>query len=137
MLDHDELVDVLAANTGTGHTLANSVEFEHQQAELLARLNTLIESLGRVDTCLGTTPYPDEIMQTLGKELKRLSLDSFIALLEPDAQSLTVRHLSIEARALTLIQEMVGIDVLGLRIPRERLIVCDPLATQQSVFVTN
>ena len=121
MTEHGQMMDIL--NSGSQSELHVTMRSDRQQAELLARLNALIAALGRVDARVETTPDPDEIMATLGAELKRLQLDCFMALLEPDGRALVFRYWSPEAETVINLENFLGVKLRGARLLRQRYFI--------------
>ena len=140
MLDPDKHVDSHAASANghidRAHYRANGQALERQQADLLSRLHTLIQALGRTDTYFGVTPHPGEVMQALGKELRRLGLLCGIALAEGDAGPLTLRYISLEPKTLLIVEDVLGTQLRGLRVACERLVLYDPHANGQHAAQT-
>src|SRR5690242_11898835 len=104
----------------------------------LARSNALLTALGHVAMRIETTADASKVMDTLGQELRRLGLDSFVALLEPDKQSLVVRHFCTESDALSMVERLVGAKAVGFRLLRERFILYrDVVEGQRPLFVAD
>jgi PAS domain S-box-containing protein len=102
----------------------------------LARSNALLTALGHVAMRIETTADASKVMDTLGQELRRLDLYSFVALLEPDEQSLIVRHFSTESDALAMVERLLGVKAVGFRLLRERFILYrDVVEGQRPLFV--
>jgi PAS domain S-box-containing protein len=102
----------------------------------LTRSNALIAALGQVAARLQTSFEPDQVMETLGAELKNLGLNCIVALLEPDSQTAVICYISIESSVLTRIERLTGLKLQGLRIPR--LPIYDELVEQgHAVFAPN
>ena len=91
-----------------------------KQTVALARSNTLITALSQVALRLATSSDTQDIMDTLGQELKRLNLEGVIALLNPDGQSLVVTFATPAGAALDLAQKLAGLSLVGFQIKRQR-----------------
>jgi PAS domain S-box-containing protein len=87
-----------------------------QRSKELARSNAFLTALGHVGARVASTRDLDEVMQTLGTELKELEVLALVATLEADEHALCVRYTSIESPLLALGEKAVGHNMLGFRI---------------------
>jgi PAS domain S-box-containing protein len=107
-----------------------------QQARELSRSNALITALSQVAARVEAGAAPDEIMRTLGTELKRLGATCMIALLDLDAQALIISYTSLDAPLLAAAENLLGLKMYGYAIASERLPIWDELIVQgRPVFV--
>lgn len=98
---------------------ARLYEAEHWRSAELARSNAFIAALGQVAARIGSRPGPDQVMETLGAELRRLGLTCLIGLVEPDDEVPVIHYTSIESAALASVERLVGFKLRDFRIPRE------------------
>ncbi|HET8580661.1 MAG TPA: GAF domain-containing protein, partial [Nitrospiraceae bacterium] len=108
------------------------------QAAELTRSNTLLTSLGHVATKLTSATNPEEVMVTLGRELKQLGVYCVVALLEQETRDLKIDFTSLEMPALQLAEKLTGLRLSGFRIRRERWPIYTRLVDErQPVFVAD
>jgi PAS domain S-box-containing protein len=109
-----------------------------EQARELSRSNALITALSQVAARVEAGAAPDEIMHTLGTELKRLGATCMIALLEPDARALIISYTSLDTPLLAAAENLLGLKMIGYAIAPERLPIWDELIVQgRPVFVAD
>ena len=87
-----------------------------EKTAALVRTNTLITALSQVAIKIETTPTPEAVMETLGRELKKLDVTSFIAILDDELEALILHYSSIELKMLTLAQKLSGLTLQGFRL---------------------
>ena len=92
-----------------------------RKAQELAHSNALTGALGRVTARIQTTPDPDQVMETLGAELKQLGIHCLVGLLDLDNQALVGRYISVESKALAQAEKLLGFKIRGYRMPLERM----------------
>jgi two-component sensor histidine kinase len=128
---------------GTNEALQAEIA-ERKQAEKvlvrrtreLSRSNAFITALSKVAVRLASVSDPDEVMSTLGVELKTLRMTCLVAMLEQDRQSLVIRHSSVEPALLAAGERLVGFTMRGFAVPRERFTIWGELIDQgRAVFV--
>jgi signal transduction histidine kinase len=96
-----------------------ALELENQ-TQGLARSNAFITALSEVATRLQTVSDPEQVMMTLGTELKSLGMTCMICLLEPDGQTLVIRYCSMESKVMTAGEKLLGASMVGYRMAREK-----------------
>jgi two-component sensor histidine kinase len=101
------------------------------QASDLVRSNAFITALSQVTTRLGATSDPDQVMETMGDELKRLGMTCVVAMMGSEEHTLVIRYASIDRQMLAVGEKLVGQKVQGFVISRERLPFWDELIEQQ------
>jgi PAS domain S-box-containing protein len=102
-----------------------------RDARELARSNTLITALAQVAVRVGTSLDLDEILETVGTELRQLNMTCLVALREPDSDALVIYYTSIEPRFLTLGEKLIGIKMVGHQISREQFPMWDQIMNQR------
>lgn len=90
---------------------------QHRIAEL-ERANALIDALGHVAAQVAAMSDPDQVMNTLGTELKRLGLQYVAGMLDPAAQVLAPTYHSLEPLLLSRLEQLIGVAVKDLRVTR-------------------
>jgi two-component sensor histidine kinase len=109
---------------------------ERQRATELTRSNDFITALSRVAARIGTTLDLDEVLGTLGAELRRVGITCIVALLEPEDQALVIRYTSITSGILEKAERFLGVAMRGTRMSRERFPVWEDLVERGNpVFV--
>lgn len=110
----------------------------NNRTDELVRSNKLINALSQVAAHIETASDPDQVMATLGAELQHLGITYHVALLEPDEQALVIHYGSIESKALTLAEKLIGLRMLGFRLtPQNCPIYADLVEHQRTVFLEN
>jgi two-component sensor histidine kinase/putative methionine-R-sulfoxide reductase with GAF domain len=107
-----------------------------QQAQELARSNAFIAALSQVTARFGTTLDPEQVIETLGTELKKLGMTCMIAMLEPDEQALVIRYTSMDQALLAMGEKLFGAKMYDFRIQCDRFSIWTELVEQKrAVFV--
>jgi PAS domain S-box-containing protein len=105
-----------------------------RQALELERSNAFIAALSQVAARLGRTRDPEQILESLGAELKALGMICVVAFLDSDNQDLVVQYASIESTALKAAEKLVGFKLQGLRFPNEAWPVRQIMKAGQAIF---
>jgi two-component sensor histidine kinase len=108
-----------------------------QRSRDLARSNALLAGLSQVSTRIATTPDPNQVMETLGNELRALGLNCYVAELDQDNQSIIIRFISVESNVLELAEKMLGIQILGFRVPCDRWAAYEDLVQRHKPIFTD
>ncbi|MBN4081036.1 PAS domain S-box protein [Caldithrix abyssi] len=87
----------------------------------LTQLNVLISALNRIAIKIETESTPQEVMETLGVELRKLGMICFVAFSDPDGQAFEVHFTSFESKAVTMAEKLIGLKLIGLRIPKKNM----------------
>jgi GAF domain-containing protein len=83
-------LEVFANQVATTLENAQLYERERQQYAQLARANTFIAALSRVAARVASARDLDQVLETLGTELKQLNVTCMVTLLDQDARSLVI-----------------------------------------------
>ena len=106
---------------------AQLLEAERQRTAQLTRANSMIMALGHVAARIETAPDPDQVMQSLGEELKKLEVHCLVALRpagyvsnndansQSDREGLVIRYFSVEPRFIRLMERLTGVKVKDYR----------------------
>jgi hypothetical protein len=108
-----------------------------QKVEELDRSRGLIAALSQLAARINSSPAIDQILNTLGSELKDIGVTCIVALLDPDDQALTVQYTSIEASALTMSEKLIGTRLDRHRVPRGVEIMQGMIQRDQPVFLAD
>lgn len=107
-----------------------------QQARELARSNAFIAALNQVVSRLGARLDPDQVIGTLGTELKKLGMTCMLTMLEPDEQALVIRYTSIERTLVEISEKLLRAKVYDFHIMRDRFpIWAEAVEQKRAVFV--
>jgi two-component sensor histidine kinase len=111
---------------------------ERRRATELTRSNDFITALSRVAARIGTTLDLDEVLVTLGAELRRVGITCIVALLEPEDHALVIHYTSITSGILEKAERFLGMAMHGTRLTRERFPIWEDLVERgQPVFVSD
>jgi len=115
-----------------------TVEIERERTGQLTRANALISALGRVSARAGSAPDASSVMETLGTELKRLGVNCFVALREPDQPaSMAIRYLSISSEMQPLLERWTKSGLNSFPLTPERFRLFDQVVVhRQPAFIS-
>ncbi|MFQ5944071.1 MAG: GAF domain-containing protein [Anaerolineales bacterium] len=99
---------------------ASLFESAHQRTRELNRSNALITSLGGVAARLQSDLNAEQLLETLGDELRKLDLASVVALFEPNSQIAYLRYFSTKPSVLSKIEKVVGFSLRSFRLDSSR-----------------
>lgn len=128
-------LSIFASQMAVALEKAQLFEAEQQRAAELARSNALITALGQVAARIETALDPDQVLETLGIELRKLGFTYFLGLLEPGTDKLVGRFVSIDPAALKKAENLMGITVCNLRIPANRWPAMEDMQPGQATFI--
>jgi diguanylate cyclase (GGDEF)-like protein len=117
----ERLLITLAGQLATAIDRLRTTAIEHERTTQLARSNTLIEALGQVAARIGSVPDINDVLQTLGDELKKMNLNCLVALRDSDDPSLELRYTSLPERFVHLFERVSGFKIKENRIHLEKL----------------
>jgi signal transduction histidine kinase len=106
------------------------------RASQLNRSNTLLTALGHVAMKFASAKDPEEVMRTLGRELKQFGVQCVVALLKPETSDLEIHFASLDSPALQFAEKLIGLKLSGFKIRRDRWWIYTRLVEdRQPVFV--
>ena len=106
------------------------------RAAQLNRSNTLLSALGHVALKFASAKDPEEVMLTLGRELKQFGVHCVVALLKADSRDLEIHFASLDSPALQFAEKLIGLKLSGFRLRRDRWAIYTQLVEErQPVFV--
>ncbi len=103
------------------HDITDRVRIQQrltEQTRQLERSNAFLRALNRVGARIQATRDPQQVLEALGAELRKLGLWCLIGTLEADSQVLTARYLSVEPAVLAGGERLAGLQVIGYQVPR-------------------
>jgi signal transduction histidine kinase len=137
------LLEIFARHTAVA--IANARLFDAEtraraqaesRATQLNRSNTLLTTLGHVAMKFASARDPEEVMLTLGRELKQFGVYCVVALLKPDTLDLEIHFASLDSPALQFAEKLIGLKLSGFKIRRDRWSIYTRLVgDRQPVFV--
>ena len=98
--------------------MAQNNERESARADSLSRSYNMITALYNVAASLETTSNPDEVFETLGKEMRTIHLQCMVGILEDDKKYLKIQYLSIQPEIDGLTGKLGVFWPKEIRIPR-------------------
>jgi diguanylate cyclase (GGDEF)-like protein len=111
--DDEFLLGTLAGQLATGIEQLRAKEGERKWLEQLAHSNELIYSLAHITTHIEKALSPDEIILTLGDELKKIGLTCIVSIQNTDRNLFSVNYTSLETETLEQFENMAGFPLLN------------------------
>ena len=93
-------------------------EVEAKRASELSRSNSMILALSTVATRLESSSDSAEIFEAVGKELKKLGMDSIVGILDGSKQTMQIKYISIKQDVIRWAEKVTGHSLSDLSIPR-------------------
>ena len=119
--DDERLLVTLAGQLATAIEQLRRAQDERKWLDQLAHSNDLIYSIAQITTQIDRSPTPDEIIQTLGNELRNISLTCIMAVYNENRKSFTVNYTSLQPRFLEIVEAALGYPLLEYSFPRHKL----------------
>ena len=117
---------------------ASLFESAQQRTLELNRSNALISLLGKVAARLHSNLSAEQLLGTLGDELRKIDLTSLVALFKPSSQAAHIRYFSIKPLVLSKVEKSVGFSHRASRLnPSRHPIYLDLQENRQARFVLN
>ncbi|KAA3643192.1 MAG: PAS domain S-box protein [Chloroflexi bacterium] len=119
-LHEDDLTafSVFAAQLSSVYESARLYEAEQKQATELARSNALFSALNNVGVKIAATTDADEVLETLGTELKELGLNCVAMTLSHDRQDAVIHSISLDSPLLEKVEKFAGLSAVGISVNR-------------------
>jgi diguanylate cyclase (GGDEF)-like protein len=111
--EDEVLLGTLAGQLATAIEQLRSRQSERGWLDQLAHSNELIYSLAHITTHIEKAPSPDEIIQTLGDELKKIGLTCIVSIHNTDRNLFSVNYTSLETETLEQFENMAGFPLLN------------------------
>lgn len=104
----------------------------------LLRANQLITALSRVAARVDTACSPEEVIETLGRELSQMDIICFVALNDPNKRSLTVTYTSIAPKIQSITKTLTGKEISGFHLtPDTWPLYIQVIEQKQTIFRNN
>jgi diguanylate cyclase (GGDEF)-like protein len=111
-LDDELLLGTLAGQLATTMEEIRTAEAERQWLNQLAHSNELIYALAQITTHMEKALTQQEIMETIGRELRKIDLICIVATFDTDKEVFTISHTSINPGLLAKMENAVGFSFL-------------------------
>jgi diguanylate cyclase (GGDEF)-like protein len=112
-LDDEILLATLAGQLATTIEQLRATAAEHRWLDQLAHSNELINALAHITTYMQKALTQDEIIQTMGNELKKIGLTCAMAVCNSDQESFTLKYTSMQQETLERLEHNIGFPFLG------------------------
>ncbi len=119
--DDERLLEALAGQLAMGIGRLRTVQAERIQAAQLARSSALLSALAEVVARITRQSDPDDVLQTLGEELRKLGLSILITRYLSEANVLRVLYTNIGEREVRIIERVSGMKLHEMRFPLDAL----------------
>ncbi len=96
------------------------LDVERSRSEELSQANRLIMDLGRIAARIEAASDADEVLETLGAELKRIGINCLVTVKLPEGNEMVIRYLSLSSKAVKLAEKLAGIKLQDYRITPDR-----------------
>jgi len=130
------LVRLFADQAAIAVENARLLEAEREHAEELRRAHALVEALSRTASEAGRVEDPAAVMEVLGRELRSMGLNGWIALRDSDSGDLLVRYASVGSAVLARAARLIGEEVRGYRIRPSGPLFEEMLAKRRGIKVS-
>jgi diguanylate cyclase (GGDEF)-like protein len=119
--DDERLLATLAGQLATAIEQLRKAQAEHEWLEQLAHSNDLIYAIAQITTQIERALTSDEIIQTLGNELRKLELTCIIAIHDSNRAQFTIHYSSLPAGFLQMIEKELGYPLVQYSFSEEML----------------
>jgi diguanylate cyclase (GGDEF)-like protein len=117
--DEVRLVSLFADQAAVALQSTRLLEAERQRSEELARSKAVVSALSQVASRMGETLDPEQILEIMGSELKRLKFSVQISLFSGDPAQLILSYLSFDERAIAQVERLIDNQLIGMPIPEK------------------
>jgi diguanylate cyclase (GGDEF)-like protein len=116
---------------------ARLLEAEREKSAELARSNAVIAALSQVAGQFSATLDPQQILETLGSQLKHLGVMVQLALFDNSPARLVVNYISADQQVVDLAETMLGQKIIGSAVPETVWPPAEQAADPKPVFLAN
>ncbi len=112
-VDDEFLLGTLAGQLAITIEQLRATAAERHWLDQLAHSNELINALAHITTYMQKALTQDEIIQTMGNELKKIGLTCAMAVCDSDQKSFTIKYTSMQSQTLERLEHNIGAPFLG------------------------
>ncbi len=120
--DDEFLLTTLAGQLATAIEQLRAEVAERRWLEQLAHSNDLIYALAHITTHIEKALQPDQIIQVLGSELKKINLACVMAFYESETGLFTINYASMDADLLERFERGTGFPLINHSFPGEKMV---------------
>ena len=120
-VDDERLLATLAGQLATAIEQLRKAHAERRMMEQLAHSNDLIYAIAQITTQIESAFTIDEIIQTLGNELRKIDLTCIMAVHEASQALFTINYTSLPPEFLKIVEEGLGYPLIHHSFPRSQL----------------
>src|SRR5215211_2470215 len=114
-LDDERLLVTLAGQLATALEQMRKAQAERKWLDQLAHSNGLIYSIAHITTQIERSSTVDEIVQTLGNELKKIQLTCIMAVYDPKKRSFKINYTSLKPELLEIVENGLGYPLVNYK----------------------
>ncbi len=112
-LDDERLLVTLAGQLATALEQMRKAQAERKWLDQLAHSNGLIYSIAHITTQIERSLTVDEIIQTLGNELKKIQLTCIMAVYDPKKKTFKINYTSLKPKLLEIVENALGYPLVN------------------------
>lgn len=121
-VDDERLLTTLAGQLATAIEQTRKTQAERKWLDQLAHSNDLIYAIAQITTHIERALTIDDIIQTLGQELRNIGLTCIMALHNPERALFHINYTSLEPHLLEIIETGLGYPLINHTFSRDRLV---------------
>ena len=110
--DDERLLTTLAGQLATAIEQSRKAQAEHNLVDQLAHSNALIYAIAEITTQIERALTVNEIIETLGKELRKLDLTCIMAIHDSNRSIFTINYTSLPPDFLEIVERGLGYPLL-------------------------
>ena len=119
--DDERLLTTLAGQLATAIEQSRKAQAEHNLVDQLAHSNALIYAIAEITTQIERALTVNEIIETLGRELRKLDLTCIMAIHDSNRSLFTINYTSLPPDFLGIVQQGLGYPLLEYSFSADQL----------------
>ena len=120
-VDDERLLVTLAGQLATAIEQLRKAQNERKMLDKLTHSNDLIYSIAQITTQIEKALTMDEIIQTLGNELRNIGLTCIMAIHDVNQSLFTINYTSLEPSFLEIVETGLGYPLIQYTFSRDKL----------------
>ena len=112
---------VFASQVAVAFEQARLLEAERQRSTALAHSHGLLTALSQVAASIERSEGPDEFLDSLGAELRRIGLGCALATIDHEAEGFVLRFLSLGPDVRAQMEKLLGSPLMGWIVSGKRM----------------